>query len=32
MWRFAPNVNNRTAASLIKIAASGSYAPPTITY
>lgn len=32
MWKFAPNVNNRTAAALIKIAASGSYAAPTITY
>lgn len=32
MWKFAPNCNNRTAATLIKIAASGSYVPPTITY
>lgn len=32
MWKFAPNVNNRTAAANICIAASGNYVPPTITF
>lgn len=32
MWKFAPNVNNRTAASLIRIAGSGSYTPPVFSY
>lgn len=32
MWKFGANVNNRTAAALISIAASGNYTPPTITF
>lgn len=32
MWKYGINVNNRVGATLIKIAASGAYTPPTIIY
>jgi len=32
MWKWGPNCNNRTAAALIRIGASGNYVPPTITF
>lgn len=32
MWKFGANVNNRVGAALIRIAASGAYAAPTLTY
>lgn len=32
MWKFGVNVNDRTAATLARVAASGSYAAPTLTY
>lgn len=32
MWKYGVNVNNRVGAALIKIASSGSYSAPSITY
>lgn len=32
MWKYGHNVSDRTGAALIKIAPSGSYVAPTLTY